>query len=776
MSFPRIARASRAALFAAGIVFFFAAARLSLSAPVPDYGKIVKQSVDAAQGITETHLANGLTILSKENHAAPVAYFGVFYKVGSRNEVSGQTGLSHILEHMMFKGTKTLPPGAVSRLFQRNGIEFNAETGTDYTYYHELLSSDRLELAIRVEADRMRNSAFDPTQLSHEMTVVRSELEGDSNDPGFQLYDYGLLPTAYSAHPYHWPVIGWTSDVEAVANRRDVIYAYYQNHYMTNNATVVMVGDFDTKRAIGLCQRYFGVYASGKLVSSHITPEPTQHGERRVTLKRPGTVGEVIIGYHAPALGTQDHIVLDVIDQILSGGRSARLYQALVETGLAEEANAGNQDQKDPNLFTLDGSVRSGVANDAVEKALLAEVAKLQTAPVSADEVSRAANQVSASFIYQNDSVSEQAEQIGDYASIYDYKYINTYLDRLRKVTPADIQRVAAKYLTEDNRTVATFEPQPLPPGASPPPPPIVNNFGAAAATATPVQKDTLAALDKQFNTGKSPSLGRKTPPARVVLPNGLVVIVQENHANKTVALSGLVRAGSMFDPDGKYGVADLTAEMLQRGTKTRSALQLALALESVGAGVRIGGGTEAANFGGQCLTKDFGTTLTVLSDELRNPAFPPAELEKLRGQTLSGIAEARQDAGGTGGAGASAQIALARALYPKGHPFWEPTLDEQEQSVKAITTGDLQSFYGTYYRPDTTVLVIVGDVTVASAVKTVEGAFGDWTKPEFPAPSVSIPFVPIPASGPATSDDHHPRHLADKHSLRISRWSETGG
>ncbi len=715
------------------------------------YGRIVSQTYDKAQNVTETHLANGLTILSKEAHAAPVVYFSVWYKVGSRNEISGQTGLSHILEHMMFKGTTDLPPGAIDHLFLTNGGEINASTAEDRTEYHELIAADRLELAARIEADRMEHSKFDPTELAHEMTVVRSELEGDNNSPGYDLYTNTFLPTAFVAHPYHWPVIGWRSDVEAVANRRDVIYSYYRNHYMPNNAVVVMVGDFDTKKAVSIVQKYFGVYPAGTLAQHHITPEPPQRGERRVTLKRPGTTGQVAIGYHVPETGQPDHYVLDVMSQILTGGRSARLYQDLVEKGLAQSAGAGDEDQRDPYLMTFDGTPSAGVTNAAVEAALEAEVSRLQAAPVSPEELARAIKQVEAGFIYQNDSVSEQANQLGTYAAIDLPHYQDDYLDHIRKVTPADIQRVAKQYLIPDNRTVAYFDPQPLPPGAAPPPPPVTDNFGAAKPVTDPKQKALLAALDKKYNSAITPTKLPAAPkPTRVVLPNGMTLIVQENHANKTVAMDGYVRAGSMYDPDGKYGTAEMTAAMLGRGTTTKSALQLALSLESVGANVGIGAGTESAGISGASLSQDFGLTLSTLADELRHPSFPPDQLERLRAQILSGIEDARQDTGGTGGAGAQAEIAFTQAIYPKGHPFWTPTLDESAAAIKSLTRDDLLSFYRTYYRPDTTVLVVVGDVNTADVVRQVTDAFGGWVRPTTPVPSLEIADVGTPAKAPA--------------------------
>ena len=718
----------------------------------PNYGTVVSQSVDKVQGVTETHLANGLTILSKEAHAAPVVYFSVWYKVGSRNEISGQTGLSHILEHMMFKGTNDLPPGAIDHLFLTNGGEINASTGEDRTEYHELIAADRLELAARIEADRMENSKFDPTELAHEMTVVRSELEGDANSPGFDLEANTFTPAAFTSHPYHWPVIGWRTDVEAVSGRRDVIYDYYRKHYMPNNAIVVMVGDFDTKKAIAIVQKQFGIYPAGILDTHNITPEPPQRGERRVTLKRPGTTGEVLVGYHVPETGQPDHYVLDVISQILSGGRSARLYQALVEKGIAQSASGNDSDNKDPYLMVFDGTPSAGVTNTAVETALEAEIAKLQTTPVTAGELARAITQTEATFIYQNDSVSGQANDLGAYAVIGLPHYRATYLNKIRAVTAADIQRAAKTYFTADNRTVAYFDPQPVPAGAIPPPPPVTDNFGSAKPITDPRQKALLANLDKEFNS-VSPATTKPASapkPTRIVLPNGMTLIVQENHANKTVALSGFVRAGSAFDPDGKYGDAQMTAAMLGRGTTTKTALQLALSLESVGASVGIGAGEESASLGGASLSQDFGLTLNTLADELQRSSFPADQIERLRAQILSGIEDSRQDTGGTGGAGTQAEIAFAQAIYPKGHPYWDPTLDQSAAAIKSLTRADLTAFYNTYYRPDTTALVVVGDVNTPDVIKQVTAAFGGWPKPASSAPALRIPDVPVPAKAPA--------------------------
>jgi zinc protease len=719
--------------------------------PVPQYGQIVSQSYDAVQGITETHLANGLTILSKDVHAAPVVYFSVWYRVGSRNEISGQTGLSHILEHMMFKGTNDLPPGSIDHLFLENGGEINASTGNDRTEYHELISADKLELAVRIEADRMEHSAFDPLQLKHEMVVVRSELEGDDNDPDWDLVHNVWEPLEFVQSPYHWPNIGWTSDVEAVSSRRDVIYDYYRQHYMPNNAFVVMVGDFDTKKAVALCQKYFGVYAPGHLVEHHISPESPQTGERRAILRRAGTTASIIIGYHVPGVGTKAHYVFDVLSTILSGGRSDRLYQDLVETGLANEADVDNPDFLDPWAVMFHASVRSGVSIATVESSLENEVTKLQTAPVTAEELRRAKDQIAASFVYNKDSVTAQAEEIGRTEVIKSYEYDDDYLKHIESVTAEDIQNAASTYLTQDNRTVAIYDPLPLPPGEAPPAPASEKNFGAAPPVTDPHQKAVLAKLDKEFNSGITTTSASQLPiPTRVVLPNGLTLIVEENHANPTVAISGRIVAGSMEDPQGKWGLADMTASMLSRGTTSMNALQIALKLESVSAAVDVSAGTEEADINGTCLSNNFDLTVSTLADELQHATFPVDQLEKLRGETISDLEDEKQDTGGTGGAGTLAEIAFADALYPPGHPYWSPSVDQTEGSVNSLTRADIQTFYSAYYRPDTTILCIVGDVKTGDVVRTIKADFGDWANPPTPMPTINIPDVPLPAAAPS--------------------------
>jgi zinc protease len=320
-------------------------------------------------GIKETVLPNGLKVLTKEVRNAPVVSFSVWYRVGSRNEHTGITGVSHLLEHMLFKGTKKYGLGEISRTLFVNGASFNASTYYDWTNYYETLASDRLELAMQIESDRMTNSRIDKGELESEMTVVRSELEGRENSPGTLLFQ-AVVAAAFQAHPYQWPVIGWRSDVENVP--RDAIYDYYRAHYGPNNATVVIVGDFETEQALEMVRKYFGKIKGIPTPRQVYTQEPPQRGERRVTVRRGGSLPMAMVAYRGPAANSPDFYALDVLAMVLGEGRTSRLYQNLVEKQIATGADAGAPSLRDPFLFYLSATARPGTTAERLETTLIA--------------------------------------------------------------------------------------------------------------------------------------------------------------------------------------------------------------------------------------------------------------------------------------------------------------------------------------------------------------------------------------------------------------------
>jgi zinc protease len=711
----------------------------------------VQAGFGAEAQVKETVLPNGLKVLTKEVHAAPVVSFNVWYKVGSRNETFGKTGMSHLLEHMQFKGTKTLKKGEIDKLIQQNGGILNAATWKDWTYFWEVLSSDKLELAMRIESDRMVNSVIDPKEFQSERTVVRSELEGDSNDPD-QLMYYELYALGFKAHPYHWPTIGWVHDVETIT--RDDLYKYYKTYYEPNNATVIIVGDFDTSRALAMANKYFGKIPKGPAPPKVTEVEPPQLGERDAVVRKAGAAYRVTIGWHTPAISSQDMYALDIIQQVLDAGASSRLYKALIDKQLATSESASSTTNRDPDMFNVDATARDGVKIEDVRAAILAEMDKLKTQQISNEEHQKALNQLEAQFIYANDSVSDQAEQLGYFQSIDTWRYIDSYLPNARKVTKADIQRVAQKYFDQKNMNVLTFIPDasagPAAPSMGGGGPVRYCNYrpigesgrGGDAASG----RSELPTLNVQRSTpnvqGANPQPAIPNPkslvtPTRVVLDNGMVVIVYPNRSNPTVAIQGSVAAGGMFDPQGKSGVAEITAALLQKGTTNRTADQIAETKDFVGMSIGASASTESAGFSGRSLSKNFDLMLNVLSDELRNPTFPADEFNKLKLRRLSGIKQEEDDPDSL------AFRAFYGQVFPVGHPYHQLSVDEDIANTQAITRDDVAGFYKEHYGPQTAILVVVGDVDVQDAVTKVKQYFADW-KASGPAIRPRIPDTPL--------------------------------
>ena len=416
--------------------------------------------IDAASGahapVFETTLENGLKVLIQEVRLAPVVSFAVWYRVGSRHESAGITGISHLLEHMMFKGTPRFGKGEIARTLQRIGASFNAGTSLDYTCYYETLKSDRLDLAMEIESDRMRNAAIPDDEHRLEMTVVRSELERNEDNPHRALYQE-TFATAFQAHAYHWPTIGWRSDVESITT--DAIRAYYRAHYMPNNATAVVVGDVDRDQALARVKHWFAGIPAGDRPAPPSTSEPPQRGERRFRLRKPGDTRHVLAAWKNPAIVHEDNYALDVLGLILGHGRASRLHQAMVERGLAVEADAANETAQDPFLLIAFATASPGVPLLDVEAAMLAEAARLRDEPVSEAELKRAKKQIEAAFAYSKDSVQSLSQQLGYYETIASWRYLEGYPAKIRSVTAADLQRVARQYLTDETRTVGWYDP-----------------------------------------------------------------------------------------------------------------------------------------------------------------------------------------------------------------------------------------------------------------------------------------------------------------------------
>lgn len=420
-----------------------------------------------ADQVRETHFENGLKILTRELHNAPVATLWVWYRVGSRNEVLGITGAAHWVEHMMFKGTQKLGKGDVFNLVTRNGGSNNAFTWLDYTAYFETLPSDRLDIAIEIESDRMVNARFDPDEVASERTVIISEREGHENDPGFWLAEE-LQATAYKVHPYHHETIGWKADLQRMT--RDDLYNFYKKYYAPQNATVVAVGDFDTTQLLEKLHAAFGQIPRGADIPALTIEEPEQAGERRVIVRRPGAAPYFMAAYKSPRATDPDFYPTMMLAGVLAGasglamgrtspGRSSRLYRALVEKSLTADASVFYRPMLDPYLFQVSATARPGVPLEKIERAVFAELERIAAKPITDHEYEKVLKQTRAQYVYAEDGVGNHGYRLGMLDIVASWRMYETFLENLESVSKDDVQRVAKKYLAETNRTVGWFVP-----------------------------------------------------------------------------------------------------------------------------------------------------------------------------------------------------------------------------------------------------------------------------------------------------------------------------
>jgi zinc protease len=420
------------------------------------------------ESITKLTLRNGLQVLLKEIHTSPIISQWLWYRIGSRDEVPGLTGISHWVEHMLFKGTPQFPLGALDRAIQRNGGYLNAFTFLDWTSFFETLPADKIDLALRLESDRMFNCLFDPNEVGSERTVIISERQGSENEPLFRLSEE-VQSAAFRVHPYHHEIIGDMTDLYTI--QREDLYKHYRTFYIPNNAVLSIAGDFETQNMSERVRELFEPLPVGPQPIRLSRTEPPQSGERRVSVEGPGETVYLQISYRAPAGDDPDFSALNILDSLLTGptnlnmfgggitNKTSRLYKALVETELAVSVNGGVQATIDPYLYTLVIMVNpKHTASDCIA-AVEAEIKQLQDAPPPTEELERAVKQARAIFAYGSESISNQAFWMGFSEMFATVEWFTTYLERLAAVTPADVQRIAQNLLRPQNRTLGVYLP-----------------------------------------------------------------------------------------------------------------------------------------------------------------------------------------------------------------------------------------------------------------------------------------------------------------------------
>ncbi|GAC1305939.1 MAG: pitrilysin family protein [Steroidobacteraceae bacterium] len=412
-------------------------------------------------GIDEYRLdSNGLSVLLAADHSTPVVTFQVTYRVGSRDEVTGTTGATHILEHLMFKGGENFNDSkgnSIKQYLERVGGQFNASTSVDRTNYFATIGRESLEGYVAIEADRMRHLWLKDSDRQAEMTVVRNEFERGKNNPESVLMEE-VTATAYQALPYHHPTIGWKSDIEHVPIAK--LRAFYDTFYWPNNATVTVVGDIEPAATLALIKKYYGNYPSSpQPIPAMYTEEPAQSGARRVFVKRPGELGTVIIAHKVPNGRDADQPAFEMLDAILSSGKNGRLYRALVDNGLALNAGAGTELHRDLSLHTMYAAMAPESTQVDVEAALVEEIEKIKRAGVQPSEIARVKQQYIAADAYKRDGTAGVASELNEWIAIGDWTLYVTFPQKVQAVTPADVQRVARQYLNDDQSTTGWFIP-----------------------------------------------------------------------------------------------------------------------------------------------------------------------------------------------------------------------------------------------------------------------------------------------------------------------------
>ncbi|MFN8511612.1 MAG: pitrilysin family protein [Thermomicrobiales bacterium] len=700
----------------------------------------------------ETVLPNGLRILTREMHSAPITTFWVWYGVGARNETPGITGVSHWVEHMLFKGTPSLPAGEIFRRVNKNGGVLNAFTSLDYTAYYSTLPTDRIDIAIGIESDRMVNARFDPDEVASERTVIISEKQGGENHPTVHLRETALA-AAFRIHPYRQGVIGYLSDLLALT--RDDLYNHYRTYYVPNNATIVAVGSFNSDELIARLEAAFGGIPRGADIPNVRPVEPGQEGERRVIVRRPGPLPHFLALYHTPGAGSPDVFPLMVLDAVLGGagglgmgngaslGRSSRLYRALVETELASSAGCGYGLMRDPYLFSLSAGVRPNVDIAEVERVALGQIDRLRDEPVSDEELARAQKGLRAQFAYANEGVSNIAYWLGSLATIHTHTLYDEFLDRLATVTAADVQRVAREYLSPENRTVGHFVPKSEVGSEK------SEGAGAAAAFAPEVERrwytdqwGTQSSEEGFEQAMASPATafgGEVVNFQRRVLPNGIVVLGSERPESASVVLRARLRAGGLFDGEDTEGLSRLVAIMLQRGTERHTFVELNERTDTLGASIGAEPGRLVVDLRVRCLVEDFAELTSLLADVIRRPTFPASELEKVRGQTLTAIMQGDQDTRTV------AERGLRKLAYPADHPY-SRSITGTKESVTSLDRDALVAFHQLHYRPDVLSFSVVGGIPFDEAVRVIDENFGDW-RSDGETPAFNIPTAALPVA-----------------------------
>ncbi|NCT70838.1 MAG: insulinase family protein [Xanthomonadaceae bacterium] len=665
------------------------------------------------EGISEYTLANGLRVLLFPDATKPTVTVNLVYQVGSVHENYGETGMAHLLEHLLFKGTPT--QSDISGEMKKRGIDFNATTGLDRTNYFASFpaNTDTLDWVLKMEADRMVHSNVAKKDLDSEMTVVRNELEAGENNPGGVLFQR-IRSTAFLWHNYGNTTIGARSDVEGVPINK--LQAFYRQWYQPDNATLIVAGRVDPADVLARIARHFGpLKKPTRALPRFYTVEPAQDGEREVTVRRVGNLRLVAAAYHVPAVAHADNAPLAVLANVLGHTPGGRLHKALVEGKLAAGSGANSESMRDPGLLTAVAVIPADGDAKKTEAELLKQVEQIAAQPITQQEVDEAKQRIGNAYDLYFTDVNAVGMGLSEFQSAGDWRLLFTSRDAIEKVTAADVNRVAAAYLKSSNRTLGRFIPSETPDRVEIPAAPavatLVDGYTGRAAVSAGEQFDpspqNIEARTQTFTLSKALRVSLLPKKTR-----GGTVIVDANF-----------RFADEAALKGREGAAGMAGAMLMRGSTTMTRTQIDQRLEQLKTQGTISGSLQGAAIGLQTRREYLADALALAADVLRHPAFPQDEFEQLRVQALTGMEASRQEPGAIAGR------ALAQYFdpWPAGHPLRNRTLDESIAMMKALKLDDVRAFHRDLYGTSEGEIAIVGDFDPVAVRAQLEQLFAGW-------------------------------------------------
>jgi zinc protease len=669
--------------------------------------------VTSVEGITEYRLANGLRVLLFPDQSKQTITVNITYLVGSKHENYGETGMAHLLEHLVFKGTPRHPN--IPQELTEHGASPNGTTWVDRTNYFETFNAteENLKWALDLESDRMVNSYIAKKDLDSEMTVVRNEFEAGENDP-FGVLMERVTSTAYLWHNYGKSTIGSRADLENVPIDR--LQAFYKKYYQPDNAVLVVAGKIDEQKTLALVNDYFGgIPKPDRELQKFYTLDPVQDGERSVTLRRVGDVQVTMAAYHVPAGSHPDYAAVSVLARVLGSAPSGRLYKALVDTKKASRAGTFSFAFKEPTLLLTYAEVLKEKSLEDARKTMLETMDNFVKTPPTKEEVDRAKNEILKQIELSFNSSQNIALQLSTYIGMGDWRLLFLYRDRVKEVTPDDVLRVAKQYLKPDNRTVGVFIPTEKPDRAEIPPIPDVE------AMVKDYKGNQAIAAGEEFDPAPANIESRTV---RAELPNGMkIALLPKKTRGESVEARITLRFGDEKSLANKATAGQFAAALLNRGTKTKTREQIKDEFDRLKANVFIGGGATQAFVSITTTRPNLPDVLKLVGEVLTSPSFPADEFEKYKNEQLTNIESQRSEPQAI----AFNRIQRHVSPYPKSDPRYSSTFDEEVAKIKSITLDQVKSFYNEFYGASNATLSIVGDFDATATQQQVTELFGNW-------------------------------------------------